>query len=98
MGGMCYPLAVTKARICAMAMAMARPAVPVSPYIVDQPIVLEIILNDGPYLQAIVQDYSSDMTDTRTLRLQGNNATEVWASYWCKKLRCQDRIIPTARK
>jgi len=86
---LCYPLSVTGPAIRAAARKVAESRPAVRPYTVAGTVRLEVELNDGPFLDAARKLWGEVMRDDRTLALRGSTATEVWADYWAKKLRCQ---------
>jgi len=90
--GQCYPVAVTSERIQSAAQRVAESPPPVQPYKVGDTATLEIELNDGPYLDAVRDTLSAEMTDERTLVVTGQTATAAWAAYWEEKLVCQAKM------
>jgi len=88
-GGQCYPVAVTAARIREAAEAIVTSPPDVKPYSVGNDVTLEVVLNDGAYLDVVRRELTSDMVGGRTLVLHSDSATAVWAEYWQKKLQCQ---------
>jgi hypothetical protein len=50
---------------------------------------MKIVLNDGPYLQAVQRECGDKMSEGKSLTFKGSSATEVWAEYWQMKLHCQ---------
>ena len=87
--GLCYPLATTSEAIRSKAAAIVRKKPAAAAYKVGNEVKLEVQLNEGPYLQAAQRLLKGDMSDDKTVQLSGGSATEVWADYWQKKLRCQ---------
>jgi len=92
-GGICYPLSVTGSLIREAAETVARTGVFPKPLTVVDPVTLEIVLRSGAYLDAAAELLSSDMTDDCTMVLHGRTVTEVWASYWERKLRAQQYML-----
>ena len=88
-GGRCYPATVTAEAIRTAAQGIVRSPPQVRPYRIDGDVVLEIELNDGPYLDTVRQELASEMETDRILVLRGKSATAVWADYWQKKMHCQ---------
>lgn len=87
----CYPLSVTTAKIRSAAAGIVKNPRRVGPYNVGDEVTLEIQLNVGAYLDAVREAFSNEMTGDDTLVVRGRSATEVWAHYWERKLRCQAR-------
>jgi len=88
-GALCYPSAVTQAAIRAAAQRVVELRPDVKPYRLGNPVTLEVELHDGPYCDAICQEYPSDIKLGNTLHLEGETVTAVWADYWQRKLHCQ---------
>lgn len=88
-GALCYPLEVTTEMIRTAAEAVVREKPNVEPYRVQSGAVLEIELNDGPYLVAVRELCGDRMSNNRTVILKGKNATAVWAEYWQIRLSAQ---------
>jgi D-amino peptidase len=96
-GGQCHPLSLTRSWIHAAAKAVAAKAVEeippaAEPWRCNSPVTLEVSLNPGPYADAVLKQNSSDY-DEGDLVLHGDNATAVWADYWQRKLKAQDKVI-----
>jgi len=90
--GCCYPLSVSTQRIRTAAQTVVQSPPPVKPYATGEAVVLEVELNDGPYLDAVRSHVGGEMKDERTLIISANSATAVWAAYWEKKLYCQAKM------
>lgn len=95
-GARCYPVSVTAERIRSAAEAVVVDPSDVEPYAVGQDVTLEVVLNDGPYLDSVRRELTSEMAGGRTLVLRGESATAVWADYWHKKLCCQAAMEATS--
>ena len=50
---------------------------------------MEVVLNDGLYLEALRPLAGSRLRGERTLVFGGANATTVWSAYWQLKLKVQ---------
>ena len=94
-GGLCYPTAVTEEAIRKAAREAVESPPPVQPYRQSGEVTLQVELNEGPYLQAVRQEWAEEMKTDRILVLRGPSATAVWADYWQKKLHCQALVVRT---
>jgi len=81
-GALCYPVCVTGRRIREAAERVVKTPPDVAPYRVTPPVTLEVRLVDGPYLKAVRKLHGDQMKDDRTLLIQGETATDVWAQHW----------------
>lgn len=89
-GGRCFPTAMTGSAIREAARQVVTSPPPVEVYRLNGEVVLEIELNDGPYLDVVRKELSAEVRAGHVLTLAGSSATEVWADYWQKKLHCQE--------
>jgi len=88
-GACCYPLSVTTERIFRAAAQVARQTPDVKPYRVGRKVTLDVRLRPGPYLQSVKDLLAGEMSAPDTLSIAGTSATDVWAGYWARKIRCQ---------
>ncbi|MHB0913042.1 MAG: M55 family metallopeptidase [Armatimonadota bacterium] len=88
-GGICYPIASTTAMIRKAGESVVRSISDIKPYSVSDKVELKIKLRECPYLEAVKRIYGSDIVGDRTLVIRGGSATEVWAEYWDRKVKCQ---------
>ncbi len=92
-GGRCFPLSETTQAIRLAAEGVVRNPPKVRPWRLEPPVTLEVELNDGAYLNAVKRLHSKRMKGGRTVLINGNNATSVWAEYWRLKLECQAAAV-----
>ena len=87
-GALCYPAAVTAARIREAAAAAVRAPPPVKPYRIGPRADLAVRLRDGACLGEVRRSHMGALVDAHTLRLEGPTATDVWARYLAIKNAC----------
>jgi D-amino peptidase len=85
-GALCYPAAVTASLIRQAAAQVVQNPPQVEPYRVESPVELRVVLEDGDYLDRVQSHFPGEFADDRTLVINGDSATDVWAQYWRKKL------------
>ncbi len=88
-GGRCLPLDVTAASIRKAAMGAATKPQDAKPWALGNEVTLEVVLNPGPYADAVRKLFADDVNDNGALMIKSNSATAVWADYWQKKLEAQ---------
>ncbi len=85
----CLSLAESVQAIRRAAVELVRQPSDVKPFRLGQEPRLDVRLKTGSYLDSVRRLAEAQMSDDRTLSLQGKNATELWAEYSQIKLRCQ---------
>ena len=88
-GACCISSETTTRQISAAAREVATTPPAVQPYRTGSYTWLEVVLNDGPYLDAMRPLAGSRLRGERTLVFGGRSATAVWSAYWQLKLKVQ---------
>jgi D-amino peptidase len=88
-GATCLSAESTAKTIEMVAQEIATTPPPVQPYRTGAYVWLEVVLNDGPYLNALRPLAGSRLRGERTVVFGGPNATAVWSAYWQLKLKVQ---------
>jgi D-amino peptidase len=91
-GGLCYPAEVTKKSIFSAARKTAENNTAVEPFVIKAPVVLEVELNEGPYLEAFKKFSGIQAKDQNIFIIKGVNATDVWSQYWYAKITAQKKM------
>jgi D-amino peptidase len=91
-GGLCYPAEVTKKNIFSTARKTAENISAAEPLVIKGPVVLEVELNEGPYLEAFRKFSGIQAKDQNTFIIKGMNATDVWSQYWYTKISVQKKM------
>jgi D-amino peptidase len=85
----CYPQARTLKTITQAAQQLVQSPPRVKPF-KHAPVTLEVELHDGAYLTRFKQLFASKMSNNRTVRLTGKNATDAWVQYWNLKEQAKE--------
>jgi D-amino peptidase len=88
-GALCYPVTVTTTLIRQAARQVVATPPAVEPVRFEAPVRLEVVFEDGSFLEAMRGAYGPDFSDERTLGLEGGGPTEVYAEYWRRKLEAR---------
>jgi D-amino peptidase len=88
-GAMCFSAETTGKAIAEAAQSIAQTPPPALPYKTGPYVWLEVVLNDGPYLDALRPLAKERLRGDRTVVFGGRSATAVWSAYWQLKLKVQ---------
>ena len=95
-GACCLSAETTARDIGAAAREIATAPPAAKPYRAGAYVWLEVVLNDGPYLEALRPLAGSRLRGERTVVFGGRSATAVWSAYWQLKLAVQTALGKTA--
>jgi len=86
-GALCYSTALTSEWIYDAAKEIVEKPPKVLPYNAGTDVLLQVELVNGKFCDAFQKLFSEQMHG-QTVVIRANSATEAWASYWDKKLKC----------
>lgn len=95
-GGRCHPLILTTAWIREAAQTAVREPPVAAPWRCDPEVTLKVVLNPGPYADALRRECAAESDAAGDLVLRGPTATAVWAGYWQRKLQAQRAVAQAA--
>lgn len=88
-GARCFPPSATARQIKKAASDVIKFPPQVKLFQIVCPTRLEVELHQGPFLKTASQLFAQTLVDNRTLVIEGESVTIVWASYWQMKLQVQ---------